>query len=218
MNRIVITPDLSQPARTEGADRSSVLGRPSSQNASSAVRPQSSVIGPQTLRVALLTGGGDKPYALGLSSALTKEGVSLDFIGSDDLAVSELLDNPRVNFLNLRGDQARKQGDSPKRCGSWFITGGSICYAATAKPKIFHILWNNKFEVFDRTVLMLYYRLLGKRVVLTAHNVNAGQRDANDSLAKPAFVEDPVSTKRPHFCAYGADEECAVLFIRSRRG
>jgi len=29
--------------------------------------------------------------------------------------------------------------------------------------------------------LMLYYRLLGKRIVLTAHNVNAGVRDANDT-------------------------------------
>ena len=39
-----------------------------------------------------------------------------------------------------------------------------IRYAATAKPKVFHILWNNKLEVFDRTVLMLYYRLVGKRL------------------------------------------------------
>jgi glycosyltransferase involved in cell wall biosynthesis len=30
---------------------------------------------------------------------------------------------------------------------------------------------------------MLGYRLLGKRIVFTAHNVNAGKRDANDSLA-----------------------------------
>ena len=37
-----------------------------------------------------------------------------------------------------------------------------IGYAATAKPKLFHILWNNKFQLFDRTVLMLYYKLLGK--------------------------------------------------------
>jgi len=29
---------------------------------------------------------------------------------------------------------------------------------------------------------MLYYRLLGKRIVLTAHNVNAGRRDSNDSF------------------------------------
>jgi glycosyltransferase involved in cell wall biosynthesis len=56
-----------------------------------------------------------------------------------------------------------------------------IHYAATSKPKIFHILWNNKFEVFDRTLLMLYYRLLGKRIVLTVHNVNAGKRDSTDT-------------------------------------
>src|SRR5260370_31953012 len=29
---------------------------------------------------------------------------------------------------------------------------------------------------------MLYYKLLGKKVVLNAHNVNAGKRDSNDSL------------------------------------
>ena len=57
-----------------------------------------------------------------------------------------------------------------------------IRYAATAKPRIFHILWNNKFETFDRTLLMLYYRLLGKRIVLTAHNVNAGKRDSKDTF------------------------------------
>ena len=55
--------------------------------------------------VALLTGGGDKPYALGMAAALTSVGISVDFIGSDDLNVPELLANPRFNFLNLRGDQ-----------------------------------------------------------------------------------------------------------------
>jgi glycosyltransferase involved in cell wall biosynthesis len=47
---------------------------------------------------------------------------------------------------------------------------------------LFHILWNNKFAVLDRTLLMLYYRALGKRIVLTAHNVNAGQRDGDDDF------------------------------------
>ena len=28
---------------------------------------------------------------------------------------------------------------------------------------------------------MLYYKLLGKQIVFTAHNVNAGKRDSNDS-------------------------------------
>jgi hypothetical protein len=50
-----------------------------------------SVLRSQPLRVALLTGGGDKPYALGMAAALTSKGISIDFIGSDDLNVPTLL-------------------------------------------------------------------------------------------------------------------------------
>jgi D-inositol-3-phosphate glycosyltransferase len=133
------------------------------------------------IHVALLTGGGDKPYALGMAAALTSAGVHVDFIGSDDLRVPELLSNPRVNFLNLRGNQRQDAGPIAKvlRVLSYYVK--LIVYAATAKPKLFHILWNNKFQLFDRTSLMLYYKLLGKRVVFTAHNVNAAKRDQNDS-------------------------------------
>ena len=132
-------------------------------------------------KVALLTGGGDKPYALGLATALASEGITLDFIGSDDLNVPEVLENPRVNFLNLRRDQSR-EASLPMKIGRVAAYYRRLLqYAATAKPKVFHILWNNKFELFDRTLLMLYYELLGKKVVLTAHNVNIGRRDLNDS-------------------------------------
>jgi len=134
-----------------------------------------------TPSVSLLTGGGDKPYALGVVAALTSVGIHVDFIGSDDLRAPEVLDNPRVIFLNLRGDQRPEASRTAKalRVLSYYVR--LIRYAATARPKLFHILWNNKFQFFDRTLLMLYYRLLGKKVVLTAHNVNAGKRDANDS-------------------------------------
>lgn len=56
-----------------------------------------------------------------------------------------------------------------------------VRYVASARPKIFHVLWNNKFETLDRTLLMLYYRFLGKRIVLTVHNVNASRRDSKDT-------------------------------------
>ncbi len=136
---------------------------------------------PSTLRIALLTGGGDKPYALGMAAALTSVGIRVDFIGSDDLNVPEVVGNPRVNFLNLRGDQRSEASAIAKmrRVLRYYLR--LIGYAATAKPKLFHILWNNKFQLFDRTLLMLYYKLLGKKIVLTAHNVNAGKRDSNDS-------------------------------------
>jgi glycosyltransferase involved in cell wall biosynthesis len=131
----------------------------------------------------LLTGGSDKPYALGLTEALTKEGITLDFVGSDELAAPEVLTNPYVRFLNLRGDQSTDARLIAKiaRLTKYYLR--LIFFAAITEAPIFHILWNNKFELFDRTFLMVYYRLLGKRIVFTAHNVNAGQRDAKDSLA-----------------------------------
>jgi D-inositol-3-phosphate glycosyltransferase len=132
-------------------------------------------------RIALLTGGGDKPYALGMGAALSSAGIHVDFIGSDDLKVPELLRNSRIHFRNLRGDQRPDVSLPAKMMRVLIYYAKLILYAATAKPELFHILWNNKFPLFDCTVLMLYYKLLGKHVVFTAHNVNAGKRDQNDS-------------------------------------
>src|SRR5262249_40411483 len=104
-------------------------------------------------------------------------------IGSDEVDGPELHCNPRVSFLNLRGDQ-RTDADvwtRTLRVLRYYLR--LVRYAATARPRLFHILWNNKFELFDRTVLMLFYRLLGKKIVFTAHNVNAGKRDGNNTLA-----------------------------------
>jgi glycosyltransferase involved in cell wall biosynthesis len=131
--------------------------------------------------VALLTGGGDRPYAFGLATALISKGPALDFIGSDELDFPEFQNNPRVRVLNLRGNQRSNASFVNKvfRVSTYYAK--LICYAATAKARIFHILWNNKFELLDRTLLMLYYRFLGKKIVLTVHNVNAGRRDSKDT-------------------------------------
>ncbi len=131
--------------------------------------------------VALLTGGSDRPYVFGLTTSLTSKGAVLDLIGSDELDSPEFNGKPGVNFLNLRGSQRPDASFVRKlfRLSMYYVK--LIRYAATAKPRIFHILWNNKFEAFDRTLLTLYYKFLGKRIVLTAHNVNAGRRDSRDT-------------------------------------
>jgi D-inositol-3-phosphate glycosyltransferase len=133
------------------------------------------------IAVSLLTGGSDKPYVFGLSTELISKGLVLDLIGSDELDCPEIRDKPRLNFRNLRGDQRSEVSFLRKmdRIIRYYLK--LIRYAASAKPKIFHILWNNKFETFDRTILMIYYKCLRKRVVLTAHNVNAAKRDSRDS-------------------------------------
>ena len=133
------------------------------------------------IAVALLTGGGDRPYVYGLATALVAQGAALDLVGSDELDFPEFRSHPAVNFLNLRGDQSPEAGLLTKvwRVLRYYVR--LIGYAATARPKLFHLIWNNKFQHFDRTLLMLYYRGLGKRVVFTAHNVNAGRRDGRDT-------------------------------------
>jgi glycosyltransferase involved in cell wall biosynthesis len=135
----------------------------------------------QEIAVALLTGGGDKPYALGIATALSANGISVDFIGSNDLDVPELRRIASLNFFNLRGDQRTHVSFFKKTSRVLVYYLRLVGYAITARPKIFHILWNNKFEFFDRTILMLCYKLLGKYIVLTAHNVNAGKRDLKDT-------------------------------------
>lgn len=133
------------------------------------------------IQVGLLTGGDDRSYALGLTMSLAARGVFVDFVGSDRVDSPELHHNPLVNFLNLRGDQRE---DAPFRTKvvrllTYYLR--LLKYAVVAEPRIFHILWNNKFELFDRTLLMLFYRALGRKIVFTAHNVNAGKRDGRDS-------------------------------------
>lgn len=131
--------------------------------------------------MALLTGGSDRPYVFGLANELLSKGATLDLIGSDELDDPQVRGKAGLNFLKLRGDQ------DPK--ADFFRKAHRICayylrlmrYAASAQPKIFHILWNNRFQFFDRTLLMLYYKLLGKQVVMTTHNVNQRKRDHNDT-------------------------------------
>jgi glycosyltransferase involved in cell wall biosynthesis len=133
------------------------------------------------IAVTLLTGGGDRPYAFGLATELISKRAALDLIASDELDCPDLNGAPGVKFLNLRGDQRPDASFVKKMTRVLMYYAKLIRYAAAAEPKIFHILWNNKFLFFDRTLLTLYYKLLGKKVVLTLHNVNAGRRDSSDS-------------------------------------
>ena len=145
-------------------------------------RPTQELAASPDLSVSLLTGGIDRPYVYGLTKALSSIGIAVDLIGSDELDDPKIHNRPGVNFLNLRGDQRPNAGLVAKILRVSAFYSRLIRYATRAKPRIFHILWNNKFEMFDRTALMMYYKLLGKAVVLTAHNVNKRRRDSTDTF------------------------------------
>jgi glycosyltransferase involved in cell wall biosynthesis len=114
--------------------------------------------------------------------AIVSKGVSVDVIGSDEVDSPEFHVTPNLRFLNFRGSQRQDAKFTKKLWRLLVYYARLIRYAARTKPRIFHILWNNKFEFFDRTILMLYYKLLGKKIAFTAHNVNQAKRDLNDSL------------------------------------
>ncbi len=133
------------------------------------------------LRAALLTGGVDRPYAFGLAMALAAKNVQVDVLGSDSVDSPEMHSTPNVTFLNLWPARQTKPSLIGKVLRTLQHYLSLIRYAAGARPRAFHILWNSKIQLFDRTLLMLYYRLLGKRVALTAHNVNQARRDGRDS-------------------------------------
>ena len=134
------------------------------------------------MEIGLLTGCQDRPYAFGLAMALISKAVHLDIIGSDEIDSPELHATPNLRFLNFRGSQ-RNHANFVEKLSKLLVYYAKLTrYAARPKPTILHILWNNKFEFFDRTILMLYYKVLGKKIALTAHNVNQARRDSKDSF------------------------------------
>ncbi len=135
----------------------------------------------QRIAVSLLTGGADRPYAFGLGTALKNRVSVLDIIGCDELDCPEFREKPGLHFLNLRGSVDPNVSSLKKVSRVLLYYAKLLSYAWSAKPTIFHILWNNKIEFFDRTLLMLFYRWKGKKTVLTVHNVNAATRDGRDS-------------------------------------
>jgi D-inositol-3-phosphate glycosyltransferase len=134
------------------------------------------------MEVVLFTGGRDRPYALGLVKTLLSHSVFVHVVGGNELDGTELHASSRLKFLNIC---ANSRPNASYLWRAWRVLvyyARVIAYAAVAEPKIFHILWHGKLEYFDRTLLVLYYKLLGKKIVFTAHNVNAGKRDGDDSL------------------------------------
>ncbi|MBZ5679306.1 MAG: glycosyltransferase family 4 protein [Acidobacteriia bacterium] len=136
---------------------------------------------PLGIEMALLTGCQDRHYAFGLAMALVSKGVYLDVIGSDEIDSPELHNTPNLRFLNFRGGQSNNANFVQKLWKLLVYYAKLIRYAARSRPRILHILWNYKLELFDRTILMLYYKVAGKQIVFTAHNVNQAKRDSKDS-------------------------------------
>ncbi len=132
------------------------------------------------LKIALLTGGIDKHYACGLSQSLASSGMVVDVICNAEMS-REIKASANLNLFTIY-PMLLQQSRLRKLLAIIGFYARLLHYSAASSASIFHILWNYKFRFFDRTLLLLYCKLLGKELVFTAHNVNKGERDGTDSL------------------------------------
>ncbi len=131
--------------------------------------------------VTLITGGIDRHYVCALGKAVASSGIALDVIGNTEMNSCEMCSLDNVRMLEFYATPRPGRGLFLKLLSCIAVYLQIIHYTATSSPRILHILWNYKFPYFDRTLLLLYYKFLGKKLVFTAHNVNAAERDGVDS-------------------------------------
>jgi len=129
------------------------------------------------MKVALLTGGKDTHYVLGLLPELTARGIQVALVGDDELADAEDVRSGRVEFRNLVGSLDPDDGPVAKAWRVLSYYARLLAFAARTDARLFHILWFRKFPVLERLVLTAYFKLLGKRLTFTAHNVDDQVRD-----------------------------------------
>ena len=129
------------------------------------------------MKVALLTGGKDPHYARGLLRELAAKGVHVALIGHGELAGCEGAAHERVEVHDLIGNRNPADGLMAKAWRVLSYYGRLLAFAARTDTKLFHILWFRKFPLLERTLLNVYFKLLGAKLVFTAHNVDDQARD-----------------------------------------
>ncbi len=134
------------------------------------------------MKITLMNSSDFRSYSLSMLQALVANDIRVDLIGNDELSTAWIMSDEKVNYLNLRGDQSPNASKTKKVIRVLRFYLRLLKYAAGTDSPLFHIQTHNKFKLFDRTLLNIYYKMLGKRLVLTAHNIDASQRDGGDSV------------------------------------
>ena len=142
----------------------------------------------------------------------------MDVVGSDEIDSPELHTTPNLRFFNFLSEQGSKIGFAKRLSKLLAYYGKLIRYAAHSEPRVLHILWNNKFETFDRTLLMLYYKMCGKRISPHSAQRESGATRRERLAAQSRHTQNTVQALRSYFRPYAKDERRALPgFQRGRR-
>jgi len=115
-------------------------------------------------------------YIFGLAEGLSKCDLQVELIGSDRM---QQIENKYSNIkvINLRGSQETNVNFFNKflRIIKFYLS--LIKYTIATDSQLIHIHWSNRFFFFDSTLLLLFYKIMGKKIIYTAHNIDQGMRD-----------------------------------------
>ncbi|NVJ47142.1 MAG: glycosyltransferase family 4 protein [Cytophagia bacterium] len=136
----------------------------------------------EPLRISILNAGGQADYLFGYISGLAQFSNLIIEVVDGERTVGKFDQFANVIHHNLRGPE-HTSTDSIATKGIRLLKFyfKLICYPIQTKSRIFHIQWMNKFLWFDRTVLLLWYKICGKELYYTAHNINDRARDGSDT-------------------------------------
>jgi D-inositol-3-phosphate glycosyltransferase len=135
-------------------------------------------------RVALLTAGRDRHYVIGLLRALQPESVHVDCIAGDAIASSDVVNASYVEFHNFARSLDTGRSIWEKVVSLLGYYARLVAFAARTDARVFHILWFRKFPRLEGLLLTSYFRLLGKKLLFTAHNVDADIRDGKSTICR----------------------------------
>ena len=133
------------------------------------------------MKITLITNGGEPHYQLGLVSGLAQQPLMVHVLGGRSLRPTPEMCRSGITFQDLGGELDPKSPIWVKLAQVIRYYLRLAWYAATTDSELFHIQWAYKFVFFDRTLLNLFFKALGKRLVFTAHNVDKEVRDGNPS-------------------------------------
>ncbi len=120
------------------------------------------------MRISIIANGFQEDYTLNLINALAKDKYPIDFLGSNIYSVSKI--DPGITFYKIRKEDPAEK--NPFKKGFWVARYfyRYLLYLLKQKRNIIHIQWL-RFDFIDGVLFPNISKLLGHKVVYTAHDV-----------------------------------------------
>ena len=120
------------------------------------------------MRISIIANGFQEDYTINLINALAKDKYPIDFLGSNIYQASRI--DPGITIYEIRKEDPSEK--NPLRKGFWVARYfyKYFIYLLQQKRNIIHIQWL-RFDFIDGVLFPLASKLMGHKVVYTAHDV-----------------------------------------------